>query len=151
MSDKQKKEVVGVVMKYYPSEGENDPHNVYVDSEDDRFSTFNDATVDPIEESIKIGFVAEQNNGHWNIVDNTVTVVDCDPDIPQDDTETGSVRSSEGVQKSGDGAPFESPRARSIWCNVALKQAWELCQPLMHEDESEARVREIREMVLETT
>lgn len=93
--------------------------------------------------------MAEQNNGHWNIKDGTVDVVDRDPDR-EDDAEVGSVKNSEGVKKNGDdGDVYESPRDRSIRCNVALKQARELCQPLIYEDVSEARVREIRDMVLE--
>ncbi|QLG62061.1 hypothetical protein [Halorarum salinum] len=136
----EQKEVVGIVTAYYPSEGENDPYNVYVDSEDGKFSTFTAETADPIEEGVKVAFVAVQNKGHWNIKDGTVDVVDTDPDITEPETEADA----------GGSEVFESPRARSIRCNVALKQARELCQPMLTEDVSEARFEEIRATVLET-
>jgi len=151
-NEKAGKQVTGVVTAYYGSEGDQDPHNVYIEGE--KFSTFDDETADPIEEGIEVTFRTEKNGRYWNIKDGTVAVVDTDPDYEpdRDAGSRGSIRNSEGVNKNGggDGQPFESPRDRSIRCNVALKQARELCQPLMAEDMSEDRFHEVEELVAAT-
>lgn len=76
--DRETKEVAGAVTAFYPSEGENDPYNIYVDTEDGKFSTFNGETVEVIEEGVQVEFEAVQNNGHWNIVDGTVEIIEDD-------------------------------------------------------------------------
>lgn len=76
--DQETKSVEGAVTAFYPSEGENDPYNVYVDTEDGKFSTFNGETVEDIEEGVRVRFEAEQNNGHWNIVDGSVEIIEQD-------------------------------------------------------------------------
>lgn len=82
MSNEEKtREVTGTVTAFYPSEGEDDPNNVYVDSEDGRFSTFHDETVEELEEGAHVEFEAEQNNGHWNIVDGSVEFLDEEPEV----------------------------------------------------------------------
>lgn len=147
MSEEQK-DVTGIVTAFFESEGANKPHKVYIRGEDGAFSTFDDATVEAVEDGIEVAFTAEKNGEYWNITDGSVEVVDTDPDV-QEGASGASIRNSEGIQ-SGDGEVFESPRARSIRCNVALKQARELCQPMLTEDVSEARFEEIRATVLET-
>lgn len=78
LSDKRRRDkaVEGRITAFYPSEGENDPYNLYVNTEDGKFSTFNGDTVGDIEEDIHVRFEAEQNNGHWNIVDDSVEIVE---------------------------------------------------------------------------
>lgn len=151
-NDKVGKPVTGVVTAYYPSEGEQDPHNVYIDGYDQGFSTFDDATAEPIEEGIEITFRAEKNGQWWNIKDGTVAVVDRDPDTEDEDTgEKGSIKSSEGVVKNGNsGELFESPGDRSRRCNTALMQAVDLVKPMVEPDISEDRYEELVNRVLTT-
>ena len=77
MSDEQEtKTVKGTVTAFYPSEGENNPYNVYVDSEDGKFSTFNGEAVSEIKEGARVQFEVVENNGHWNIVDDSVEILE---------------------------------------------------------------------------
>lgn len=98
--DQDRREVTGTVTGFYPSEGEKDPHNVYV--EGDRYSTFDDATVADIAEGATVRFHAEQNNGHWNIVDGSVEVLDS---APADAAGHGG-RDADGVGLSPTDAPI---------------------------------------------
>lgn len=149
--DKVGKEVTGVVTVYWPSEGKR-PHGLYVSGHDEKFTTFDDATADPIEEGIKVAFRAEKNNGHWNIKEGTVSILDRDPDTGDEATgEKGSIKSSEGVVKNGDsGELFESPGDRSRRCNTALMQAVDLVKPMVESDISEDRYEELVDRVLKT-
>ena len=77
--DEAGREVTGTVTAFYPSESEQDPHNVYIAG--DRYSTFDDATVADIAEGVAVRFRAERNGDFWNIVESTVEVLD---DAPAD-------------------------------------------------------------------
>ena len=51
-------------------------NDVYVDSEDGRFSTFHDETVAEIEKGVRVRFEAKRNGQHWNIVDDSVDILE---------------------------------------------------------------------------
>jgi len=97
--DEAGREVTGTITAFYPSEGEQDPHNVYIAG--DRYSTFDDATVADIAEGVTVRFRAEQNGDFWNIVEGTVEVLD---DAPADADMTGNTAS--------DGSGFSPTDAR---------------------------------------
>lgn len=151
-NDKVGKPVTGVVTAYYPSEGKNDPHNVYISGHDQGFSTFDADTTEPIEEGIEITFRAEKNGKWWNIKEGTVSIRDRDPDAGGETAGgKGSIRNSEGVQKNGDrGELFESPGDRSKRCNTALMQAVDMVKPMVEPDISEDRYEELVDRVLKT-
>lgn len=94
--------VEGIVTAFYPSEGDNDPHNVYVNN--NRFSTFDDDTVAEIEEGIQVEFEAEQNGDYWNIVGGSVEVVESGEESPTGEIEPMSLNdarvSSQSVLRS---------------------------------------------------
>lgn len=135
MSDDQEgTEASGVVTDHYRSSSENKPHGVHVDGT--RYTTFNDKDVEGIEEGVTIQFRYVENGDHRNIVNDSVEIIEQDEE-PK-------------VYGSTDHDVVESPRDRSIRNNVALKQARELCQPLIHEDISESRFDEVVDLVEET-
>ncbi|NUC74733.1 hypothetical protein HTZ84_20950 [Haloterrigena sp. SYSU A558-1] len=129
--DEQGTEVSGVVTEFHPSQNDNKPHGVYVDG--DRYTTFEDEDVAEIEEGTGVRFRYEQNDEHRNIVPGSVDIVATDADP--------------NVYGSTDQKVMESTRDRSIRCNVALKEARELCQPLITEDMSEPRFHEVVELI----
>jgi hypothetical protein len=95
-NDKVGKPVKGIVTHYWPSEGENDPHALYVKGYDEKFSTFDDETAAPIQTGTEVHFRAEKNGEHWNIKDGTVSVLDDDPGPVREQRGTdGSIKSSE--------------------------------------------------------
>lgn len=82
MSDDQwGEEVVGTVTAFFPSNDENKPHGVRVDG--DRYTTFNDADVEEIEEGIAVRFRYEQNGEHRNIVEDSVEIIEDNADEPE--------------------------------------------------------------------
>jgi hypothetical protein len=138
------KPVEGLVKTFYQNAGEDSPPAFYV--KNSRYSVMTAEDAEKIEEGYEIRFRFNRKGNYRNVVPGSVEVTNTDVAVSNGkDTEAG-----------GDGSTaenpevFESPRDRSIRQNVALKQARELCQPLMHEDVTEDRVDEIREKVTET-
>lgn len=141
--DKVGKPVTGVVTAYYPSEGKNDPHNVYISGHDQGFSTFDADTAEPIEEGIKITFRAEKNGQWWNIKEGTVSIVDRDPDTADDDTgDNGSIRNSECVQTNSDG---EAMHMFSMNDARIMAQSITRSAVLFHQDREDSSIEDVEE------
>lgn len=161
-NDKVGKPVTGLVTHYWASEGENDPHALYVKGYDEKFTTFDDETANPIQTGLKVTFRAEKNGQYWNIKEGTVAVVDSDPGPAREQRgENGDIRSSECVQDA-DAVPMNTVKdarigSLSLFRSAALyhkdredsTDADVIQTALNYAEAQEQVVRKLREPVIE--
>lgn len=141
-NDKVGKEVTGLVTHYWPSEGDNDPHAVLVKDYDERFTTFDDETAEPLQTGIKVTFRAEKNGEYWNIKEGTVAVVDSDPGpVREQRDEKGDIRNSECVQNNdGEAMHMFSMNDARIMAQSITRSA-----VLFHQDREDSSVEDVEE------
>lgn len=142
-NDKVGKPVTGLITGYWPSEGKNDPHAIHVKDYDERFTTFDDETAEPLQTGIKVTFRAEKNGDYWNIKEGTVAVVDSDPGPAREQRgQQGDIRNSECVQTNGD-----TGETRMFSMNDAriMSQSIVRSAVLFHQDREDSTVEDVEE------
>lgn len=139
-NDKVGKPVTGLITDYWPSEGPKDPHALYVKGYDEKFTTFDDDTAEPVQTGVKVTFRAEKNGQYWNIKDGTVGMVDSDPGpVREQRGAKGSIKSSECVS-NGDAMHMFSMKDARIMAQSITRSA-----ALFHQDRADSTAEDVEE------